>query len=177
MEPIPSERLLVLDDGDRIALGGGRSVEILHTPGHAKHHIVLTEDETGACFVGDAVGIAFPHGHIVQPVTPPPDFDPHLVTEQLERIGAREPSFLGFAHYGPDRDPQSSLAQATERLWSWVEWVRAAGDGDLTEAMREWVLADYRARGYAEADIHQLDLNTFWPMQATGIQRWLSLNA
>jgi glyoxylase-like metal-dependent hydrolase (beta-lactamase superfamily II) len=175
MEPLDQERLLVLDEGSRIPLGNGQSVEVMYTPGHAKHHVVFFEDQTGGCFVGDAVGIAFPHGHMVQPVTPPPDFDPHLVDEHLGRIAGRHPSFLGFAHYGTTGDTVERLDEATERLWAWVRWVEAAGvEGDLTDRMRAWVLDGYRAQGYDEATIDRYDRNTFWPMQAAGIQRWLS---
>ena len=90
-------------------LAEGRSIEVMATPGHAKHHVVFLEEETGGAFVGDAVGIAFPHGHLVQPVTPPPDFDPHLVTTQLRRMAARGPDFLGFAHFGPEPEAQRAL--------------------------------------------------------------------
>ena len=175
MEPVGEDRLLVLEEGDRIPLGNGRSVEVMYTPGHAKHHIVFFEDETGGAFVGDAVGIAFPHGHIVQPVTPPPDFDPHLAADNLRRIAARSPAFVGFAHFGPASDAAGTLAAAEDRLWDWVAWVERAGDGDLTAAMRTWVLDDYRHQGYDEAAIATLDRNTFWPMQAVGIQRWLTM--
>ncbi|OFW66779.1 MAG: hypothetical protein A2Z12_09275 [Actinobacteria bacterium RBG_16_68_21] len=180
MQPIAPERLLVIEEGTRIPLGGGRSVEVMYTPGHAKHEVVFFEEETGACLVGDAVGIAFPHGHMVQPVTPPPDFDPDLVTEHLERIAIRDPAFLGFAHFGPNRDCQNSLAVAAERLWQWVDWVEAAGadaGGDLDEALRRWVLDGYRRDGYSEEVIAAYDRATYWPMQAAGIQRWLSLRS
>ncbi len=176
MEPVSEDRLMPLHEGDRIPLGAGRSIEVLDTPGHAVHHVVYLEGETGAAFVGDAVGIAFPHGHMVQPVTPPPDFDPVLVTRQLHRLAERDPAFLGFAHFGPDADPQTSLAQAEERLWDWVGWVRASG-GDphaLTEALRRRTLDGYRAEGYDEETIDRYDRATFWPMQVTGILRWLA---
>lgn len=176
MEPIDPARLLVLDEGSRIPLGGSRAIEVMYTPGHAKHELVFIEDETGGAFVGDAVGLAFPHGHMVQPVTPPPDFDPDLVETHLRRLAERGPAFLGFAHFGPDRDPQASLDQAIERLWGWVNWVEAAGDDDdLTERMRHWVLDGYRREGHDEATIARYDKNTFWPMQAAGIRRWLEL--
>ena len=178
MEPIPEDRMLVLDEGDRIPLGGGRSVEVMYTPGHAKHHIVFFEAETGGCFVGDAVGLAFPHGHMVQPNTPPPDLDPGLVTEQLHRIAARGPAFLGFAHFGPDRDPAASLDQAETRLWEWVHWVEGMADLDdeaVSDALRDRVLASYRSEGHDEATIEMYDSTTFWPMQSAGIRRWLSL--
>ena len=175
MEPLAEERLLVLDEGDTIPLGNGRAVEVMYTPGHAKHHIVFFEQMSGACFVGDAVGIAFPHGHMVQPVTPPPDFEPGLVTDQLRRMAAREPAFLGFAHFGVDPRPQHTLAAAEERLWEWVRWVEdAAETPDIAGAMRAWVLDGYRTQGYGEELIEKYDRNTFWPMQAAGIQRWIS---
>jgi glyoxylase-like metal-dependent hydrolase (beta-lactamase superfamily II) len=174
MEPIDPARLLILDEGTHIPLGGSRSIEVMYTPGHAKHEVVFVEGETGGAFVGDAVGLAFPHGHMVQPVTPPPDFDPTLVETHLRRLAERQPAFLGFAHFGPDRDPQSSLDQAIERLWHWVRWVESAGDSDdLSERMRQWVLEDYRREGHDEATIARYDKNTFWPMQAAGIRRWL----
>jgi glyoxylase-like metal-dependent hydrolase (beta-lactamase superfamily II) len=176
MEPIDPARLLVLDEGSRIPLGGSRAIEVMYTPGHAKHELVFVEDETGGAFVGDAVGLAFPHGHMVQPVTPPPDFDPQLVETHLRRLAARGPAFLGFAHFGPDRDPQASLDQAIERLWDWVRWVESAGDDDdLSQRMRQWVLDGYRQAGHDEATIARYDKNTFWPMQAAGIRRWLEL--
>jgi len=176
MEPLDEERLMVLDEGDRIPLGNGRFIEVMYTPGHAKHHVVFFENETGACFVGDAVGLSFPHGHFVQPNTPPPDFDPHLINHQFERMAAREPEFLGFAHFGPESDPAAVLDDAAGRLWSWVEWVeshRTDDDATLIDAMRRWVLDGYRAEGHSEAAIDAYDRNTFWPMQLAGIRRWL----
>jgi hypothetical protein len=54
--------------------------------------------------------------------------------------------------------------------------VRSAAEGDdlaLSEAMRDWVLGRYRAEGWPDDVIDQYDRNTFWPMQVTGIRRWL----
>ena len=177
MEPIAEERLLVVDEGDRIPLGRGRSIEVLATPGHAKHHVVYLEDESGGAFVGDAVGVAFPHGHMVQPVTPPPDFDPQLVTAQLRRLADRDPGFLGFAHFGPEREALRALAEAESRLWEWVRWVETAarsGPQHLADALRTWVLEGYRADGHGPEVIEQYDRNTFWPMQVTGILHWMA---
>ncbi len=177
MEPVPTERLVHLDEGDRIALGNGRAIRVMYTPGHARHHVVFLEDDSGGCFVGDAVGIAFPHGHVVQPLSPPPDFDPHLVTVQLRRLARLEPAFVGFAHFGPHHDPQAALAEAEVRLWDWVRFVEAlpTDDEDAAAArLRTWVLDRYRADGHDEAMLSTYDSNTYWPMQVAGIQRWLA---
>ena len=42
-------------DGDRIGLGGGRFLEILHTPGHDRAHICLIDSATGILFSGDHI--------------------------------------------------------------------------------------------------------------------------
>ncbi len=172
IEPIDPGRLDILEEGSRIPLGGRRELEVMATPGHARHHVVFGDDETGGYFVGDAVGIAFPHGHLVQPVTPPPDFDPHLVGHQLRRIAARNPRFLGFAHFGPNDDPQGALEEAETRLWHWVRWVEAHPAADA-DTMREWVLAEYAAHGVTPEIASCYDRNTYWPMQPAGIRRWL----
>ena len=177
VEPVPEDRIRVIGDGDRIPLGGGRSLEVLHTPGHAKHHVVFIEDETGGAFVGDAVGVAPPGGGTVQPVTPPPDLDPEQITAQLRRLAIRDPGFLALAHFGVHREPLRTLAEAESRLWDWVRWVAEAargGPGDLSGALRSWVLGGYRRQGVPEASIEWYDRNTFWPMQVTGILHWMA---
>lgn len=176
MDPVPEDRLMVLEEGSQIDLGGGRRLDVMYTPGHAKHHVVFHEERSGGMFVGDSVGVAFPHGHIVQPVTPPPDFDATLVTHQLRRMAERRPGFVGFAHYGVADDPARVFDQAEARLRTWVEFVEGLGDADdAAHRLRAWVLDGYRAEGFTEEQIDQYDRNTYWPMQPAGIQRWLRL--
>lgn len=42
-----------VNHGDTIALGNGRTLNVLHTPGHQPNHICLIDSETGALFSGD----------------------------------------------------------------------------------------------------------------------------
>lgn len=42
-------------DGDRIDLGGGRSLAVVHTPGHEPSHICLRDSLTGVLFAGDHI--------------------------------------------------------------------------------------------------------------------------
>ena len=177
MAPIAEDRLLVLDEGDLIPLGGGRSLRVMYTPGHAKHHVVYFDEVGGGCFVGDSVGIAFPHGHFTQPVTPPPDFDPDLVVEQLHRMAALDPAFLGFAHFGADQEPLQRLEEAEQRLGAWVTKVESLPDSDSAiDDFRTWVMDGYRADGVDESIITTYATNTFWPMQVAGIRRWLEVS-
>jgi glyoxylase-like metal-dependent hydrolase (beta-lactamase superfamily II) len=177
MEPVPEERLKVLDEGDRVPLGGGRFLDVMHTPGHARHHIVFHDDDSGGMFVGDSVGLCYPHGHFVQPVTPPPDFDARLAVEQMHRMARRKPSFLGFAHFGPDYRVGETLLSAEARIWDWVRIVESMAhldDAAATEELRRWSREHYLGLGFAEEDILAYEAKTFWPMQVAGIRRWLA---
>jgi glyoxylase-like metal-dependent hydrolase (beta-lactamase superfamily II) len=101
VEPVPRERVRVLADGDRIALGG-RTLEALDTPGHASHHVALVDSGTGAVFTGDVLGIHVPDVRVLRPATPPPEFDPELMVRSIERVRERaRSSMVLFSHFGP----------------------------------------------------------------------------
>jgi glyoxylase-like metal-dependent hydrolase (beta-lactamase superfamily II) len=55
----PADHLV--EDGDRIPLGGDRHLDVLHTPGHEPTHICLVDSRTGILFSGD---------HILPRITP-----------------------------------------------------------------------------------------------------------
>ena len=42
-------------DGERIDIGGGRGLEVVHTPGHEPAHICLLDSQTGILFSGDHI--------------------------------------------------------------------------------------------------------------------------
>ena len=54
-----------------------------------------------------------------------------------------------------------------------MSWVERAGAGDIDEAMRRWVLDGYATEGATEETVALYDDATFWPMQVSGIRRWL----
>ncbi|GBD85657.1 hydroxyacylglutathione hydrolase [bacterium BMS3Abin02] len=180
IEPVDPERLVILDEGDRVSLGNGRFLDVMYTPGHAKHHVVYQDSDGGGMFVGDALGLCYPHGHFVQPVTPPPDFDPDVQIAQMGRMLDRRPSFLAFAHFGPRYDVETTLIEAEERLREWVQAVSTFA-GMSTEAagerLRLWTADKYRGFGYSEDAIASYAEKTNWPMQAAGIRRWLAQRA
>ena len=53
--PVQVDRFL--EDGDRIGIGGERSLTVIHTPGHSPGSISLFLGDEGALFSGDAVPV------------------------------------------------------------------------------------------------------------------------
>jgi glyoxylase-like metal-dependent hydrolase (beta-lactamase superfamily II) len=125
--PVESGRVRGVADGARLDLGAGRRLELLFTPGHAKHHIAAFDPDAGLLFVGDSVGVKLPGMAAIRPATPPPDFDLVLAQNTLDRYRKLNPSGLYLAHYGPiDVAPAEALDEASARLCAWAETTEAA---------------------------------------------------
>ena len=76
MTPVPVERLVAAGDGFRIDVGAGRQLVLVDSPGHAKHHHAVLDEQTGTLLVGDAVGVQLPDIGVLRPATPPPSRRP-----------------------------------------------------------------------------------------------------
>lgn len=124
--PIVEDRIRAVADGDVLDLGGGRQLEMLYTPGHAKHHVAIADSDTGALFVGDSVGVKMPGMAVLRPATPPPDFHLEAALASLRRMAQRDPSRVFLAHYGAIDPPDEALDTAEDRLHAWAETAEAA---------------------------------------------------
>lgn len=124
--PIDEDRLLGVGDGDRIDLGGGRHLDLLYTPGHAKHHIGIHDAGSGAVFSGDSVGVKLPGMTTLRPATPPADFHLEAALASIQRYRERQPTRVYLAHYGPVDPPDEALADAEHRLRLWASVAEAA---------------------------------------------------
>jgi len=148
LRPVPTDRLRAVDDGDRLDLGGGRALEVVYAPGHARHHMALQDSETGVLFVGDSMGVYLPEAGVLRPATPPPDFDLQLALASLERYRSLSPTGLYLTHFGPAPAEGDFLGLAAERLVRFGEIVREAmrSSEDLdfiTEQLVERTRDDY----------------------------------
>lgn len=150
LRAVPSNRLRAVRGGDVVDLGGGRTLEVIDAPGHARHHMAVQDSESGAIFVGDAMGVYLPEAGVLRPATPPPDFDLDLARATLRAFRERDPSALYLTHFGPAPADRDLLAEADERLVRYADIVRAAmrhsTDLDfIAERLQEETREDYRA--------------------------------
>src|SRR4030095_10128915 len=59
LTPVEAARIEAAEDGEVLDLGG-RRLELLHAPGHAKHHLAVFEPALGGLFAGAGVGVVLP---------------------------------------------------------------------------------------------------------------------
>jgi glyoxylase-like metal-dependent hydrolase (beta-lactamase superfamily II) len=135
--PVPEERIVALEGGERIE--GGFHVE--YTPGHASHHVSYFDEVTGDAFVGDVCGVRLPPHEYVIPPTPPPDIDVELWMRSIDIVASHSPHALCLTHFGRFEDVGPHLERLREELTLRAEKARTLD----VEAFDEWSIAEARS--------------------------------
>ena len=173
LTPTPAERVVVLEDGEDLVVSPNRTLTVVDSPGHAKHHLALHDSASGLLFAGDAVGVRLPDVGVLRPATPPPDFDLDQALTSLRRFAERRPAGIALAHYGLVPDPQGILEEAEGTLRRWAEVAEAAWreDRDIADALSEHFGKELE--GIDPAQREKLDTLNGIHSNAAGFKRWL----
>ena len=140
--PMPEASVHAIDDGARLH-AAGLHWEALHTPGHARHHVVWLLRFASAChaFMGDLAGILVPESRFIAVPTPPPEFEPDAWIASLRRVRACAPTHLWLTHGGCVGGTGESAARFLDHAICRVEetatWLREAmpmSDADVVRA-------------------------------------------
>jgi len=102
--PVPESRLKLVRDGDKLKLGS-RELLIIHTPGHAAHHIAIFDTKTKGLFCGESLGLIYGPGYPPLPAVAPPSFDMELYLNNMERLKALKPRLLFYSHGTVAQEP------------------------------------------------------------------------
>ena len=97
-------RVITTDDGMTLELGG-RVLQFIDTPGHARHHNCIWDAASRGFFSGDTFGVSYrelqtQRGAFIMPTTPPTQFEPQLLRTSIERLLAYRPDCMYVTHYG-----------------------------------------------------------------------------
>ncbi len=144
--PAPAEHVTVLQGGETLQIGQ-RRIDVRYAPGHASHHVIYHEADTGVVWIGDNGGIRMPGYSYARPATPPPDIDIDAWQLTFEEILAFKPSFLALTHFGAYDDPALHIANMRGHLAEWAAHVRqgletGASEDKQIDALRELAQSD-----------------------------------
>jgi glyoxylase-like metal-dependent hydrolase (beta-lactamase superfamily II) len=101
---VPAERVSTSSDGMTVLLGQ-RPLQLLDTPGHARHHHCVWDARSRGVFSGDTFGLAYaelatPQGPYALPSSTPVQFDPAALRQSVTRLLALQPDSVYLTHYG-----------------------------------------------------------------------------
>ena len=127
--PVPEQRMLVPADGERITLGR-RTLELIHTPGHALHHYCVVDLGHRRIFPGDNFGISYRDFDVdgrpfIMPTTTPVHFDPDAMQASIDRLMSYRPVAMYLTHYAEVRDLERLAADLKHRVAAFVLMARS----------------------------------------------------
>jgi glyoxylase-like metal-dependent hydrolase (beta-lactamase superfamily II) len=175
--PVPAVRLGPLDGGESFPLRGG-ALEVLATPGHARHHLAFLDTGLSAVFTGDGTGVRLADGRRARPAVPPPDLDLEQLFASLDRIRAVEPKRLYRAHFGVSDDPMEDLASYRRAVEEWRDVALGAARVDpsvtrVADALRAHEESVAQAEGHPLVDADPTSLVSGYDLAAQGLLRYL----
>ena len=181
---VPAARVVAVADGDRIALGT-RTLEFLHTPGHALHHLCVVDRDTREIFSGDTFGVSYRDldtaaGAFIVATTTPTQFDPAQLHASVNRLLALEPPAIYLTHYSRVRDVARLGRELHADIDAHVALAGcAASSPDRTRELTERIYQHWSGRldahGFAaDARRRHEVLDTDAALNAAGLDAWLS---
>jgi len=181
--PVPEDRVILMEDGDSLEIGK-RSLSFIDTPGHARHHFCIWDEQTRGWFTGDTFGISYreldtENGPFVFPTSTPIQFDPPALIASINRMLEKQPENMYLTHFGRVQDVQ----RLADDMISSVEQFATFGeqfDGDenrqqgIRSAMMEWLMARARRHGvvYSDDKLREVFANDVI-LNTQGIEFWL----
>lgn len=176
IKPTPLKNIHSLKDKELIDLGNRRKLEAIYGPGHAKHHYTFYDEYSKTLFMGDTLGLIYPHGDFVQPNLPPPDFNKEVLFNTLDELNKLDLKYLALAHFGIHKNPYKLIENAIENIETWIVFINNLNDmsdESATESIRSWVRGNYEFLNINKSTINNYINNANFEMQIQGIRNYL----
>ncbi len=179
--PVAAERGQPSSDGMVLMLGSRRLL-FIDTPGHAKHHHCIWDEDSRGWFTGDTFGLSYREFDAggrpwVLPTSTPVQFEPEAMKASIERLLAAAPERMYLTHYGMVQDVPR-LAALLDTLIDRMVAVARAAQAERHERIKRELLAVYvdslREFGSTlpEPEVARL-LATDIELNAQGLEVWL----
>lgn len=185
--PIPAERIIEAADETTISLNG-RELLCIDTPGHARHHNCIIDQQTQGIFTGDMFGLSYREldtdgRAFIFPTTTPTQFDPDEMRASIARLLSYQPSAMYLTHFGQITDLvklSEDLLRHISALTQAALFVRTlnldhnARHTRIKEAMQAYLLMQVRMFGCTLPDSQLIEIfATDIELNTQGIGVWL----
>ena len=136
--PIPESQVQTVADGEIIPIGE-RELCILHTPGHAAHHMSIFDRKTHGLFCGEALGVPIPRmNSLILPSVSVGDLDVDLYLSSIEKLERLKPRVLFYSHRGGVITPDSIFSRLIENTVTLRDVIlEGLRSGDTTEQIKQ----------------------------------------
>ncbi len=172
--PAPEEKVNIVGDGAVLEIAGV-SVQVIDTPGHARHHHVFRIDDVA--FTGDAAGILIPGQTWVDLPAPPPEFDLEAWKVTLDKLRALGVATIYRTHFGGSSEVDQELDRLEQIMEQGAGWiremcVRGAERSEMVEVFSGRMRDASVAAGLDSASIRAYELANPREMSVDGIARY-----
>jgi len=182
--PVPVDRIVESAHGATLRLGS-RELTLFDAPGHARHHLVVLESQSGHVFTGDCFGVSYRQldagaRQFVFPTTSPSHFDPPALHRSIDLIASFRPGAVYLTHYSQLRDIPRQTADLHRLLDRHVKIALHAREAGaprheyICAALRQLIAeesqrAGWALQGAAAAAFLAMDVD----LNAQGLVAWL----
>lgn len=181
--PVPEDRIIIAEDNMVIDFQG-RELLFIDTPGHARHHFCVIDQERGLIFSGDMLGISYcvfdsDRGPFVFPSAAPVQFDPEAFHESLDRIAGFDLKHACLAHFGRIELSDQIFRALHEHIDRFVDIALQVENqpnrkSALIDKLAKYLFNEVKAHGSpVEDDKIRMNLAMDVKLNAQGIDVWL----
>lgn len=159
--PVAEDRVLVMEDGGGLVVGQ-RKLAFLDTPGHARHHFCVWDEQTSGWFSGDTFGISYreldtENGPFIFPTSTPIQFDPPALIASVRELMEKSPESMYLTHFGRVGDIQrlaSELIHSIEQFAAFGERFDGSDkrEQEIQHVMMDWLMERARGHGVSCSD-------------------------
>ncbi len=177
IEPVSADRLHVIEDGDTLNVAG-RRLAVYYTPGHAIHHVIFFDADSGELFAGDTAGVILPGVDYVRPPTPPPDLDLEAWSKSINLLKRLQPAVLYIGHFGAVETVTSQLERLHDKLYAWGDFVLSAmrngkEEAEIIEMLIEHARPELLQAAHGDPGVFpRYEIATNYPMTVQGYMRY-----
>ena len=172
---VPEDKLIVAEDGQKIA-AGDLTMTAIHTPGHAEHHISWAIDGD-IVFTGDVGGVRmFGYDYVRLPLVPP---ELHLEKwrASLEKMLSMNFKRVAPTHFGVFDDAESHLnlvIACVDSTSRWLDEVMLSEPTieELGKMVEAWMLEEALAVGVSEETLQVYEIANPLHMSSMGLTRY-----